>query len=194
MKHPSIQIIHDEHLALAAMLQSMRLMVERGPGSKPAQFFEVLRAMLFYIDEFPEQLHHTKETELLFPPVATASPEAAAAVERLNRDHAAGERTVRELQHLLLAWEMLGDTRKTAFVDRCGEYLRFYQEHMRLEETVIIPQAERCLSPEQWRTLDGAFARNCDPLTGKYSPDASYEKLFQRIVNLAPAPIGLGEA
>lgn len=194
MKHPSLQIIHDEHLALAAMLQSMRLMVERGPGGKPAQFFEVLRAMLFYIDEFPERLHHAKETELLFPPVAHASPTVAAAVERLNRDHAAGERTVRELQHLLLAWEMLGETRKAPFMQRCAEYLQFYQEHMRLEETVILPEAERLLTPADWQQLDEAFARNCDPLTGKFPPDPAYEKLFQRIVNLAPAPIGLGEA
>jgi hemerythrin-like domain-containing protein len=27
----------------------------------------VLRSMMFHIDEFPERLHHPKETELLFP-------------------------------------------------------------------------------------------------------------------------------
>jgi hypothetical protein len=36
--------------------------------------FDVLRAMLFYIDEFPERLHHTKESELLFPSCANARP------------------------------------------------------------------------------------------------------------------------
>ena len=30
------------------------MMVERGPGDNPEKFFDVLRAMLFYIDEFPE--------------------------------------------------------------------------------------------------------------------------------------------
>ena len=70
MTHESIRIIHDEHAALAAMLQSLRMMVKRGPGTDANSFFDVLRAMLFYIDEFPERLHHTKETELLFPPVA----------------------------------------------------------------------------------------------------------------------------
>jgi hypothetical protein len=34
--------------------------------------FDVLRAMLFYIDEFPERLHHTKESELLFPKLRAA--------------------------------------------------------------------------------------------------------------------------
>jgi hemerythrin-like domain-containing protein len=30
------------------------------------QFFDVLRAMLFYVDEFPERLHHPKESALLY--------------------------------------------------------------------------------------------------------------------------------
>ncbi|WP_307776803.1 hemerythrin domain-containing protein [Ottowia beijingensis] len=67
MKHRSLEIIRDEHSSLAAMLQSMRMLVDRGPGDDPKNFFDVLRAMLFYIDEFPERLHHPKETELLFP-------------------------------------------------------------------------------------------------------------------------------
>ena len=73
MKHRSLEIIRDEHSSLAAMLQSMRMLVDRGPGDDPKNFFDVLRAMLFYIDEFPERLHHPKETELLFPRVAAAA-------------------------------------------------------------------------------------------------------------------------
>ena len=86
MKHRSLEIIRDEHSSLAAMLQSMRLMVDRGPQNDPRNFFDVLRAMLFYIDEFPERLHHPKETELLFPRVAAAAPEVGMAVARLDHD------------------------------------------------------------------------------------------------------------
>jgi hemerythrin-like domain-containing protein len=61
MKKRSLHIIRDEHASLAAMLRSMSQLLERGPEKDPRQFFEVMRAMLFYIDEFPEQLHHPKE-------------------------------------------------------------------------------------------------------------------------------------
>ena len=74
MKHTSLQIIRDEHASLAAMLQSMRMMVDRGPADNAENFFDVMRAMLFYIDEFPERLHHPKESNLLFPRVAKAVP------------------------------------------------------------------------------------------------------------------------
>ena len=43
-----------------------------------------------------------------------------------------------------------------------------------------------------WRELDEAFGANRDPLTGKYPASPEYERLFQRIVHDAPAPIGLG--
>ena len=64
---------------------------------------------------------------------------------------------------------------------------------MRLEETLILPAAEQCLSAEEWRELDEAFASNRDPLTRQFPPDPAYERLFATILQKAPAPIGVGE-
>ncbi len=192
MQHESLRVIRDEHAALAAMLRSLSMMVKRGPGDQPGKFFDVLRAMLFYIDEFPEKLHHPKETELLFPKVLQAAPQVAPAIERLDRDHTHGEASVRELQHLLLAWELLGDGRREAFDAAARKYVKFYLEHMQLEETEILPLAEKSLSAQDWAELDRAFASNRDPLTGKYPRDPGYDRLFTRIVMTAPEPIGLG--
>lgn len=192
MTHESIRIIRDEHGALAAMLRSLVMMVERGPGDAADQFFDVLRAMLFYIDEFPERLHHPKESELLFPKVVRAAPQTGEAIVQLERDHARGEGAVRELQHQLLAWELLGDSRRAAFEAAARSYVSFYLEHMHLEEKEILPAAEKALDAQDWAELDAAFATNCDPLTGKYPRDPLYDRLFTRIVMIAPEPIGLG--
>jgi hemerythrin-like domain-containing protein len=191
-KHSSLNTIRDEHASLAAMLQSMRMMVERGPGDDRRNFFDVVRAMLFYIDEFPERLHHPKESNLLFPKVVKASPQVMGAVDKLERDHLYSEKAARDLQHLLLSWDLLGPMRRQAFEDAFKKYVDFYLEHMRLEETVILPEAERCLSDADWQLLDRAFAENADPLTGHYPPTQEYEKLFSLIVTRAPSPIGLG--
>lgn len=188
----SLQIIRDEHASLAAMLQSMRMLVERGPDESRKNFFDVLRAMLFYIDEYPERLHHPKESNLLFPKVVKASPKVLGAIDRLERDHMYSEKAARELQHLLLSWELLGASRRTAFEEAFKKYVDFYLEHMHLEEEVILPEAEKVLSTHEWAEIDAAFDKNADPLTGKYPPTAEYEKLFSLIVQRAPAPIGLG--
>ena len=49
------------------------------------------------------------------------------------------------------------------------------------------------LTDDDWAELDEAFTTNRDPLTG-HEPEAEYRALFTRIVNLVPAPIGLGQA
>lgn len=193
MKHTSLQIIHDEHSSLVTMLRTMKKLVEQGPDEDhPRPFFDVVRAMLFYIDEFPQRMHHPKESQLLFPHLMRASPEVAALVIQLEGDHVNGQKAVRELQHLLLAWELLGESRMADFVEKCKHYVAFYMAHMRQEETMILPEAEKVLTDAQWRVLNAAFEKNCDPLTGKYPHDPAYDRLFTRIVMQAPAPIGLG--
>ena len=188
----SLQIIRDEHASLAAMLRAMHMLVERGPGAGPKNFFDVVRAMLFYIDEYPERLHHPKESNLLFPKVVKAAPKVLGAVDRLERDHMYSEKAARDLQHLLLAWELLGPSYREAFVTALSKYIDFYVGHMTLEEEVILPEAERALGASDWAEIDAAFAQNADPLTGQYPPPAEYERLFSLIVQRAPAPIGLG--
>ncbi|TSE25850.1 Hemerythrin HHE cation binding domain protein [Tepidimonas sediminis] len=188
----SLRIIREEHAALAAMLRSLLWLIRYGPEEGQRQrFFDTVRAMLFYIDEFPERLHHPKESDLLFPRVAKRAPELLPVIDRLEQDHMKGEQQVRELQHLLLAWEWLGEERREAFVQACERYLGFYLEHMRLEEQEILPAAQRVLEPADWQALDEAFEANRDPLTG-HPPGPAYERLFQRILEVAPAPIGLG--
>jgi hemerythrin-like domain-containing protein len=189
----TIQAIREDHAALAAMLRSLLLMIDQGPEQQPERFFDVLRAMLFYIDEFPERQHHPKESRLLFPKVAAADPGLAHVIHRLEADHMQGENQVRELQHLVLAWELLGDTRRRAFCGAARDYVRFYLDHMRVEETQILPAAQRALSDSDWDELDAAFRADRDPLATGVVP-AGYDRLFTRIVMAAPAPIGLGEA
>ncbi len=106
----SLRIIRDEHLTLGAVLLSIGMMIERGPKGNADSYFDVLRAMLFYIDELPERHHHPIESSLLFPLVERLAPETAGVISRLESEHVHGESAVRELQHLLLAWELIGES------------------------------------------------------------------------------------
>ena len=189
----SVRIIREEHVALASMLRSLEQMVELGPQDDLEGYFDVMRAMLFYIDEFPTRMHHPKESQLLFPAVARLAPDTCELIERLEVDHGHGESAVRELQHLLLAWELVGNVRQSAFTVAARKYLVFSREHMYLEETVILPTAQKVLGDDDWQALDAAFATNCDPFTGKYSRDPVYDRLVAHILMRAPAPIGMGK-
>jgi hemerythrin-like domain-containing protein len=142
------------------------MMIERGPGLEPDRFLDVLRAMLFYIDEFPEQKHHPKESKLLFPHVARVCPELMPVIRKPEEDDMRAEGQVRQLQHLLLAWELLGPSRREAFVTAAQQHVRFYLEHMCRQEVQILPAADQKLQGDEWAALNLAFEQDRDRLAG----------------------------
>jgi hemerythrin-like domain-containing protein len=193
MTHATIRIIREEHAALSAMLRSIPLLLKQHRGQDALPDFAALRAMLFYVDEFPEKRHHRKESELLFPKLRARTPLSREMLDQLDNDHARGERSIRELEHALLGFEMIGAPRRQAFEAAAQRYVDFYLAHMAMEEQQLLPLAERVLTEQDWAELDEAFSANRDPLTG-HEPEADYRALFSRIVNAVPAPIGLGPA
>ncbi len=191
MRTAALDVIRDEHQALAAMLRSLKMLLAQARREGRLPDFEVLRAMMFYVDEFPERLHHTKESDLLFPRLRERAPELATTLSRLDNDHARGEAAVRQVEHALLAFEVMGESRREAFEQAVDRYVTAYLEHMAVEESQVLPAAQRLLTAADWAELDAAFSANKDPLTG-HEPADEYRELFHTIVNNAPAPIGLG--
>lgn len=198
MTHASLSIIRHEHRALSAMLRSITLLLgeHRRHGTLPD--FDALRAMLFYVDEFPEKLHHPKESGLLFPKLRGHSAPTDAVLDRLERDHARGEHAIRELEHALLGFELMGDSddreaRRATFETAMNLYVRFYLEHMHIEETEVLPLAEAVLDAGAWAEIDGAFLTNRDPLAGFDTSDA-YRPLFRKILSALPSSSGVGSA
>ncbi len=184
----TIKVIKAEHAALMGMLRSVPpLLAEwRGRQTPPAAAdFALLRAMLFYIDEFPEKLHHPKESQLLFTILRARAPEIRDLLDKLDEDHFRGERAIRDLEHALLAFEMLGEPRRAVFEQMSERYVRAYLNHMQTEEREILPLALKVLSADDWGDLDEAFAANRDPLTG-HAPDEEYRALFQKVLGVCP--------
>ena len=78
----AIDIIHDEHRSLAAVLHGMLYLVRdiRLRGTEPK--FDVLGAMVYYIDAFPERFHHPKEDAYLFRLLKLRYRDAAPLIEK----------------------------------------------------------------------------------------------------------------
>ncbi len=190
----SIKLLLNEHAELRAMLRSILRMLDRGPQDAPERFFDVLRAMLFYIDEFPERCHHPKESDFLFPHLLRLAPELFPTIEKLEQDHMQGESMVLALQHALIAWEMLGESRSSAFIEAARAYVARYLEHMQLEESIVLPAAAALLTDKDWKHLDTAFGTSYAPFMGSAPPHSHYDRLYFKIMATAPIPTGTGHA
>ena len=187
----AVRIIRNEHRSLAAVLHGMVYLVReiRDRGARPD--FALLGAMIYYIDTFPERLHHPKEDKYVFRLLRMRCAEAAPLLDRLEQEHRTGASKIRALEQALARFQQGGMPEFRAFAAAVDAYADFHWEHMRAEEKEVLPLAEKHLTAGDWEAIDAAFTDNSDPLFGAGAEQA-YDQLFQRIVNLAPPPIGVG--
>ncbi|MDO8299045.1 hemerythrin domain-containing protein [Lacisediminimonas sp.] len=189
----AIRLIRDEHSRLAAVIHGMLHMARQMAKTKVEPDLKVLRAMLFYISEYPERFHHPKEDQFLFARLRSHTHDFDGALDTLEAQHGQGESLVHKMEHMLIRLEFSGVQAYAPFLQMVEDYAEFYFNHMRIEEETILPGAEKQLDETDWQAVGQAFAANVDPLEKK-ELKGDFDRLFSLIVNIAPAPIGLGDA
>ncbi|HUL59666.1 MAG TPA: hemerythrin domain-containing protein [Anaeromyxobacteraceae bacterium] len=183
-------IIRDEHRSLAAVLHGLAFLVAEIQARRAVPDFRLLEAMLRYVEEFPEKLHHPKEDRHLFRALRERDPGAAALLAELEEEHARGRGLLADLSGALARYRAGAGV--ASFAVALDAYARFHWEHMRKEEDVLLPRAERALTGEDWQEVDAAFQANADPLAAV--DKRALRELFRTIAHLAPPPIGVGPA
>ena len=98
MLNSALSIIHDEHRSLAAVVHGLRYLVRESRTKNTRPNFRVLWAMTSYLEEFPEKLHHPKESTYLFARLQQRTHVADKVVAELERQHAAGSQHIRDLE------------------------------------------------------------------------------------------------
>ena len=187
----AIRIIEDEHRTFASVLHGMLYLVRevRERGAPPR--FDVLGAMIYYMDAYSERIHHPRESEYLFRLLRARCEPARGILDALEEEHRAGVQYIRTLEQALARCEHGGASEFPAFSAAVEAYAAFQREHMRREERDVLPLARMHLLPSDWRLIDSAFSGDGVP---RFLPEATsdYQNLFTRIVALAPPPIGVG--
>jgi len=190
MNHSLLDALWNEHRSIAVVLHAMEYLVreqrKHGTRINPAVF----RAILYYLDVFPERLHHPKEEDYLFAAVRRKTSEADAILDELRQEHDSGAHAIRDLEQDLLRYEEGGDKEFERFASAVEQFVAGYRQHMRKEEDGVMPIARRVLNAQDWADINRAWAENRDPLTG-VETEKEYEQVLDRIVKLAPPPIGI---
>ncbi len=189
--HPSLRIIESEHRSISAVLAGLVHFVDQGLDDRPMPEARVFRAMLQYLDLFAERMHHPKEEMELFARLRGHTRDADEVLDRLQGDHFEGGEAIRALEQAFMRYEEGGEPFFDAFARQVQDYVTFYREHMRTEETILFPLAESVLAEDDWRAIDAAFAAHQDPLAS-VEEERDLQKLFTRIVSITPSPVGVG--
>jgi len=186
----ALRTIRSEHRSIEAVLHALGFFVDRIWAGKPAPDPRVFHALLQYIDLFAERLHHPKEDRHLFSRLRQRTHEADALLDIAAQDHARGADRIRVIDQAFMRYEQGGITHFLGFAQAVEIYTKAYRAHLHLEEVKIFPIAERVLTAQDWREMDAVFGGRGDPLV---SPQTEREMtiLFNHIVNITPAPIGV---
>jgi len=181
----ALAIIGDEHRSLGAVIHGLEFVVREARQSGNPASFPLLHAMLYYIREFPERLHHPRENAYLFRKLRMRTSELDETLDELERQHDEGNRLVADLADSVARYESNTADGFAAFAKAVERFASAQMAHMRLETKVIFPAARRHLKAEDWVEIGRAFADNGDP---RFSIDNNEEfrDLFARILNLVP--------
>jgi branched-chain amino acid transport system ATP-binding protein len=145
--------------------------------------------MIEYIKELPEKVHHPKEDGFLFASLRARCAEAIPIIEGLEEEHRQGPARMEVLEQALRLYQRMGAGALAAFQIDVHSYVEQEWRHMATEEGKILPLATMHLDAQDWADIVAAFEANGNPWEGV---SGEYAKLFSRIVQLAPAPIGVG--
>lgn len=185
----AIDIIHAEHRALGAVLQAFGFVLDGIRSGKFNADIGLLGAMIEYITEVPDKLHHPKEDDYLFVKMRERIPAAATLLDKLEAEHAEGARRTLALSDALDRYQRDGNAGFAIFDATARTYIDASWKHIQTEERDLLPLARQALTQEEWAGIDAAFEANKDPWAG---PTGQFQALFSRIVTMVPAPYGVG--
>ncbi|MBK6714180.1 MAG: hemerythrin domain-containing protein [Burkholderiales bacterium] len=188
----ALTIIRDEHRALASVLKGLQYLLDPVHSGRQKPDFALMKAILAYIEHFPDRLHHPKEDQYLFPVLRERDPSVCVVLDELERQHHSGPDVIARVAQAMRDCEA-NASQLASLKQAVDDYADFQWSHMRKEEQEILPAAERALLPADWELIDAAFKSNNDPLVG-VERQQEFRELFRRVVNLMPAPMGLGPA
>jgi nucleotide-binding universal stress UspA family protein/hemerythrin-like domain-containing protein len=181
-----LAILGDEHRSLAAVIHGLEFLVREARERKTPPSFGLLRAMLHYIEAFPEKLHHPKEDAYLFRKLRERTSEYDAALDELERQHVEGHALVDALGQAIGRYEADPRAGLDGFAEAVERFAASQMQHMRFEAKVIVPAARKHLTADDWTEIGRAFADNGDPRFS-VDNDEEFRQLFARIQNVMGA-------
>ena len=189
----ALGIIKNEHRTLAAVIDALKHVADEMALGKLTPDYKLLWSIIYYIEEFPETLHHPKEDKILFPRIRRRSKDIDDALADLSRQHEISRTHLDILKTLLGRMEADIPGALQEFAVKVSTFAAFHFKHMSQEESVVLPKACEVLTAEDWEGIAASFSENNDPMHDKAATNIEwFRQFFRRMVTLVPEPWGLG--
>ena len=174
-----MQILHEDHINVAGLLDLMERALERLPNKDPVDLALASNTMR-YMTAYPDIYHHPLE-DIVFRHLLKRSPETGLKIHQLFEEHVILGTTGNEfLGKIKTAIERPSDPLED-LINHGLEYVGQLRAHMNTEEGEIFPLINVVLSTHDWGVLDESIAVAKDPLFGS-QVQKSYQNLAEALL------------
>ena len=147
-------------------------------GAEPD--YSLMRNIIVYIQEYPEQMHHPLE-DMIFS-VLLERVDDVEIVQKLMSEHTQLEVVTRQLRESLAALSS-GTVSTEKLMKQLSEFLVGQRQHIHTEETEAYPLVKKYLTEEDWKQLRNMVSIIDEPIYGRKTR-YDYERLNRVIEDI----------
>ena len=179
-----VDTIKQEHRALGHVVEVLQHSLRDIAAEHSEVDFKLLASILYYIDDFPERMHHPKEDAYIFKPLREVSADSNAVLDELLGEHGLSTKMLRDMHAALVHYLAGAYGSLQAFISCVDAYAAMLKEHMRKEEE-LLARAGPSLPESKWQDILAAFTANEDPIASR-DVRTEFRNLYGHIQNLLP--------
>lgn len=175
-----VDSIRQDHVNLAKLLNAVeRQLALFDKGETPD--YDIIRGVADYCLNYPDLYHHPKE-DIIFQHLRRRDPLVVQQVGNLDAEHQALAALTRHFADAVHNVLRDAEVSREAFDKAARGFLDTYRAHMRKEEEVFLPAAERALDDADWREVEAQAAQHEDPVFGS-GGEQRFKELRQHILD-----------
>jgi hemerythrin-like domain-containing protein len=167
-------LIEHDHIRKTLNLLEM-LFLDLCRGRTPD--LSMMRSIVVYIQEYPEQSHHPLE-DVIYS-ILLEREEKVRLLHDLVTDHTELELVTRKLRESVELY-IKGTFSKEMLKHQLSTFLIRQRQHLYTEEIEIYPLAQRLLTKADWKKIQSSVLRKDDPVFGERT-QSDYELLYREI-------------
>ncbi len=161
----AIALWNRDHANFAVLLDLLERQLDLfHAGESPD--YDLMSDIMFYMTHYTDLIHHPRE-DLAFARIREREPGVETVVDELSAQHSelkhAGNALIRALEDIVNG----SITSRAGLEIPARAYVETFRDHMRREETALLPLATSLLRPRDWSAIDAEIRHIEDPLFGQ---------------------------
>jgi hemerythrin-like domain-containing protein len=190
MRERALSVLQNEHRSLLAVVALLERLLKDVATLDSEPDFVLLSSALYYIDEFPERVHHPKEERHIFDRLRRRTTALDPALDRLQSQHLESDMLASRAARALVRYQGGAPDGLSSLRAAVGAYSALLAEHIRAEDQ-LLDSAAGYLTDGDWLSIAAGFEAHVDPLSD-HSTSQEFRRLHGRILNMLPRKMRVG--